>query len=325
MAAAVLVAPGAAVALSDSASASSPGDPVATAAARVAAARQQADALASRYFTALSRGARLDVDIADLETKLRADEARVAELRTRVAARARQIYETGGSTLADFFNGEDPLDSARRNHLVAAANARDDQAFSDLARQNETMRARRKQLRDDVTRQHQTVASLRTAQTAMDAQLAAAQKALTDARAVVAARAAQQAALEQSATQTTVSSPARNSGRPAPASAPVNAPPIVTPPIGNAPVGGGGSHHDDPFLVCTRARESSGDYSVINPAGPWYGAYQFSQSTWNSIANHAGRLDLVGVQPNTASVPDQDAMAWALYQWQGKGPWGGRC
>ena len=22
---------------------------------------------------------------------------------------------------------------------------------------------------------------------------------------------------------------------------------------------------------------------------------------------------------------DQDTIAWALYQWQGKGPWGGRC
>ena len=105
----------------------------------------------------------------------------------------------------------------------------------------------------------------------------------------------------------------------------MHAAPIATPPIGNAPASGGGSHHDDPFLVCTRSRESSGNYAVINPAGPWYGAYQFSQSTWNSIANHTGRLDLVGVQPNTASVADQDAMAWALYQWQGKGPWGGRC
>jgi NAD(P)-dependent dehydrogenase (short-subunit alcohol dehydrogenase family) len=42
-------------------------------------------------------------------------------------------------------------------------------------------------------------------------------------------------------------------------------------------------------------------------------------------AQHAGRLDLVGVIPSQASPGDQDAMAMALYQWQGAGPWGGSC
>jgi muramidase (phage lysozyme) len=74
-----------------------------------------------------------------------------------------------------------------------------------------------------------------------------------------------------------------------------------------------------------RQRESRGNYSVVNPAGPWYGAYQFLASTWNVTAQHAGRLDLVGVIPSQASPADQDAMALALYQWQGTGPWGGSC
>jgi hypothetical protein len=300
----------------------SSGDPVATATQRVAAARQQADALASRYFGALNRGAALDVEITNLEARLRDDEARASALRARASLRARQLYETGGSPLADFFNGEDPLDNARRTRLVAAANARDDSVFSDLARQNEAMRSRRKRVRDDQSRQRQVTAALRGAQTAMDAQLTAAQQALTDARAVVAVRAAQQAA---------ASTPQPGSTQPR--ATPRASPPVIaTPPIGPAPLpggggggGGGGSHHDDPFLSCTRARESHGNYGVVNPAGPWYGAYQFAQSTWNSAANHAGRLDLVGVQPNTASPADQDEIAWALYQWQGKGPWGGRC
>jgi hypothetical protein len=149
----------------------------------------------------------------------------------------------------------------------------------------------------------------------MDAQLAAAQKALADAQSAAAAAA-------RAAQQTAAAAPQRSGGRP------VSQPPatIATPPIGAAPAGGaGGSHHDDPYLVCTRARESNGDYTVVNPAGPWYGAYQFAQSTWNSAANHAGRLDLVGVPPNAASPSDQDDVAWALYQWQGKGPWGGLC
>src|ERR1700737_3555510 len=255
--------------------AATPSDPTAVAAARVAAARQQADALASRYFTALNRGARLDVEIANLEARLRVDESRATGLRARVAVRARQLYETAGSTLPSFLNGDDPLESTRRSRLVAAANARDNTVFTDLARQNEALRSRRKQLRDDQKQLQHAAVALRAAQTTMDAQLATAQSALADAQAQ--ARAAPRAA------------------RAAPQAA-------------AAPAGGaGGSHHDDPFLVCTRTRESNGDYTVVNSAGPWYGAYQFAQSTWNSVANHAGRLDLVGVPPNAASPADQDA------------------
>jgi hypothetical protein len=83
-------------------------------------------------------------------------------------------------------------------------------------------------------------------------------------------------------------------------------------------------HHDDPFLVCTRMRESNGRYDAVSPSG-YYGAYQFLPSTWDSTAVHAGRLDLVGELPSRASPFDQDETAWALYQWQGTGPWGGRC
>jgi hypothetical protein len=292
------------------------GDPVAATTARVAAARQQADALASRYFAALNRSALLGVEIANVETRLHDDEVRAAGLRARAAARARQIYQAGdNSALTDLFAGEDPLDSARRDRLVAAANSRDENVFTDLARQNEAMRARRTQLRDDQKKQREAMSRLRAAQVTMDAQLASAQKALADARsAAVAAAAAAQAARQPPA----MTQRRRLVAQPAAI--------ISTPPIGSAPAaGGGGSHHDDPFLVCTRARESRGNYGVVNPAGPWYGAYQFAQSTWNSVANHTGRLDLVGVQPNTASPGDQDAMAWALYQWQGNAPWGGRC
>jgi hypothetical protein len=310
----VLLAPAAADAAGNAGrAAAAPADPTAAAAARVATARQQADALASRYFAALNRGATLDVQIANLEARLRSDEARAAGLRARAGTRARQIYESGGSTVVDFFDGRDPLESARRDRLMAAANARDAAVFSDLARQNEALRARRKQLRDDRKQQHDVALKLHDAQGAMNAQLATAQKELSDARAAAAAAlAAQQAAARQ-----------RAGGRPA--SSPASAPAITTPPLGRPPSGGGGSHHDDPFLVCTRDRESHGDYTVVNPAGPWYGAYQFAQSTWDSVANHAGRLDLVGVHPSAASPSDQDEIAWTLYQWQGKGPWGGLC
>lgn len=92
------------------------------------------------------------------------------------------------------------------------------------------------------------------------------------------------------------------------------------------------SLHAQPFLVCTRSHESSHvpplydtGYNAVDPSGTYRGAYQFSRSTWNNTAVHAGRPDLVGVDPAQASVADQDQLAWNLYQWQGASPWLGRC
>jgi hypothetical protein len=66
--------------------------------------------------------------------------------------------------------------------------------------------------------------------------------------------------------------------------------------------------------------ESGGNYSITNPSGKYRGAYQFDQSTWNSIAGrHAPGL--VGVDPAAASPSDQDAMARALYSERGSDPW----
>jgi len=88
-----------------------------------------------------------------------------------------------------------------------------------------------------------------------------------------------------------------------------------------------GTIHAHWFLICTRSHESSPNpplhddgYDAVNPSGH-YGAYQFSQSTWNSTARHAGRPDLVGVRPDRASVRQQDLLAWTLYRWQGHDPW----
>lgn len=76
------------------------------------------------------------------------------------------------------------------------------------------------------------------------------------------------------------------------------------------------------FLDCVRRRESRGQYGVTDGSGN-YGAYQFNQNTWNNTASHAGRSDLVGVNPAAASPSDQDAMAQSLLAWQGTGPWQG--
>lgn len=70
-----------------------------------------------------------------------------------------------------------------------------------------------------------------------------------------------------------------------------------------------------------RMCESSNNYGAVNPAGPYLGAYQFLQSTWDGTARAAGRTDLVGVAPHQASPADQDSMAYALYNRSGSGPW----
>jgi hypothetical protein len=96
-------------------------------------------------------------------------------------------------------------------------------------------------------------------------------------------------------------------------------------PLARYGVSGDISQH--PFLVCTRAHESdsAGGYRAVSGSGTYRGAYQFSQSTWNNTARHAGRPDLVGVDPAAAAPWDQDSLALDLYQWQGSSPWGGRC
>jgi hypothetical protein len=83
----------------------------------------------------------------------------------------------------------------------------------------------------------------------------------------------------------------------------------------------------DPFLACTRAHESdsAGGYSAVSPDGTYRGAYQFDQSTWDSAARLAGRPDLIGVDPATASPADQDLLALDLFHARGAAPWGGRC
>jgi hypothetical protein len=82
----------------------------------------------------------------------------------------------------------------------------------------------------------------------------------------------------------------------------------------------------NPYLQCVRQVESGGNYAAVSPNGEYMGAFQFSQPTWNSAAQSAGRSDLVGVPPNVASRADQDTIAVALYALDGDRPWlGDRC
>ena len=71
-----------------------------------------------------------------------------------------------------------------------------------------------------------------------------------------------------------------------------------------------------------RMCESGNNYHASSSGGMYRGAYQFAQSTWNTIAASTPSLTrLVGVDPATAAPVDQDSMAYTLYEMRGKSPW----
>ncbi len=99
-------------------------------------------------------------------------------------------------------------------------------------------------------------------------------------------------------------------------------------PSSGAPSSGGGAVPQEaatdpplpPFLQCVLRVESGGNYGAVSPNGLYRGGFQFAQGTWNEAANLAGLPGLVGVLPNLASKADQDTLAIALYDADGKQP-----
>ena len=73
--------------------------------------------------------------------------------------------------------------------------------------------------------------------------------------------------------------------------------------------GGGGAGGD---LAGIRQCESGGDYSTDTGNG-FYGAYQFDQSTWESVGGSGS--------PAQASPAEQDQRAQQLMQQSGSSPW----
>ena len=308
------------VASSAPAAGAAPAPDAAGAQARVDAARRETDAVAGRYFEQLDRYEVIGSEIAATEQRMADIREEAGGLRAIVARRALRAYKNGGSV--DFvLDGTGITKITRGAKLLSIANARDDDAVAQLGILTDDLQARRAEL--EASRQEQSAAleELKGAQRKVDGNLRAA---LADQQSVMARLAAQDAA-DRAAKQAVADANPQSSPNVGRAAAGAPAPTATPPPVDSTPNNGAHPHHDDPFLSCTRARESRGNYSVVNPNGPYLGAYQFLQSTWNVTAQHAGRTELVGVPPNAASVYDQDDMAWTLYQWQGTGPWGGAC
>ena len=301
----VLSAPTAAVA------ASRPRDAASDARNRVEAARRAANAEGDRYMRALSAFEGLRTQTRDVEASITQGEQRAAALRRIVRKRAARAYMGAGSSLPSLLTVGDVADMMRSDKLLAKANANDTDALSLLNTQQADLQTKRESLRQLESQQGSALAALQRASRTADDLLAAATRNQTDVQSRLAAQAAAKRATR------TARPPSRRT-----ASIAAVAP---APPPSSGGGGGGGAPAGNSFLACVRQRESRGNYSVVNPSGPYYGAYQFLSSTWNVTAQHAGRLDLVGVLPSNASPADQDAMASHLYQWQGSGPWGGSC
>jgi peptidoglycan hydrolase CwlO-like protein len=289
--------------------------------------RAQADALSNKYFTALERVQSLDDDITRSEQLVEQLLARANEAKAAARARALIAYTSSGTQLSTLVDGNDTLDAARRAHLIDRVNEHDQDVYAKLQKATRALHRQQHTLRATRQAQADALDDLKAQGAAIDAKLAQA-----EAQEQAAAAAAQAAAAKAAADAATTTTTAPGPGAPAAApsttsttSAPPPAPSAPPPPPDYSGTPGVSPHHDDPFLSCVRQRESGGNYGAVNPSGPYLGAYQFLQSTWNVTAAHAGRGDLVGVPANLASAFDQDEMAWALYQWQGKGPWGGSC
>ena len=281
---------------------------------QVASARRAANAEAARYLASLSQFESLRTQAAGVETVIAQGEQRAAGLKRVVQERAARAYMRAGSSLPSVFTAGDLPDMMRSDKLLATANSKDSDSLSLLNAQQADLRTKRADLHNLEAQQGTALNQLQSASRKADALLASA---LRNSSEVQARLAAQAAASRATRTTAKSSSTHRSIARAAtPVAVAVPAPPSS---------GGTGSHHDDPFLSCVRQRESRGNYGVVNPSGPYYGAYQFLASTWNIAARHAGRVDLVGVIPSAASPSDQDDIAWSLYQWQGQGPWGGGC
>lgn len=71
--------------------------------------------------------------------------------------------------------------------------------------------------------------------------------------------------------------------------------------------------HDASLLACIRSWEQGAGGYATDTGNGFYGAYQFTLSTWRSVGG-AGN-------PADASAAEQDARAWRLYLREGLSPW----
>ncbi len=295
----------------------------------LAQAQAAADEVAERWFEAQREAASIDAEIVRLGEQLTTLQSQARKTGATARARAVTLYRSASSagSVGTLLEGGDVMDAARRNQLLERVNEESRAELDAYERLVQDTRANQSALEARKSEHAETLERLQADEVALQQQLARAQQAYQAEQAAVAA--ARQEALRSAAETGSDTGPATsddtgsgssdNSGG---NSANNDEPEPIDPPP--APEPGEHPHHDDPFLACVRQRESRGIYTAVNSGG-YYGAYQFAIGTWNATASHAGRPELIGVRPDRAAPWDQDDLAWVLYQWQGRDPWGGSC
>jgi murein DD-endopeptidase MepM/ murein hydrolase activator NlpD len=108
--------------------------------------RQAANEAAARYSTIETRYDAIGDQIAALEQKIQAGEARRAELRSIAQRRAAVAYKNAGADLGVLFEAKNPSEGARSTALLDRANEADNRMASELGVLNAQLAAQRDQL-----------------------------------------------------------------------------------------------------------------------------------------------------------------------------------
>jgi hypothetical protein len=306
----------------------------------------QMDAYQQQYSVISARVAADSAAIVQASSEIEQDQHQIGAKTALVRAQAIRSYMdfgtgTSGPDAALFGGGEETTQAASEYSSIAVGNittAVDQLHTAQAALQSDQAALRQQQDRDRADQSNQAIVlgqannsadhleALHSQVTGQLASAVATQAAAQTAAAEAAVAAAQKTAARPSSTKsptTTVVAvvPTTAGTTAAPTPAPTPAAPVAP------PAGGGGV--TDPalnsFLQCVVQAESGGDYS-INTGNGYFGAFQFSQSTWNFAAQAAGLSYLVGVLPSSATKAEQDTVAVALYALDGDQPWlGDRC
>jgi peptidoglycan hydrolase CwlO-like protein len=110
--------------------------------------RQQANGAAAQYADIETRYLLLDDQIAALDQKIQAGEARRAELRTIAQRRAAVAYKNAGADLGVLLEAKNPSELARSAALLDRANEADDHLAAQIGAVNAQLTAQRDQLTD---------------------------------------------------------------------------------------------------------------------------------------------------------------------------------
>ena len=282
----------------------------ATLSAELIEAQLRVDGVAQQYEVAENDVAHDEAAIAATQHQVTQDAGRVALDHTQLLREALSSYVNSGVAdgLSQLFSTDpDAIPAQRAYEQIVIGDTTT--TIDRLHTAEVVLRATEGALHQQEARDHATEA--RAAQLTSEAQTSANQLAAEQAQVttqLAAAIAQQRASIAARASATRSNAPA-----PSPSAAPSGG--------GAPPQQAAGDPSLPPFLQCVLHVESGGDYGAVSPDGLYRGGFQFAQGTWNEAANLAGLPALVGVLPNLASKADQDTLAVALYNADGKQPW----